>query len=67
MRTLSLEQIQMNIAVAELCGYVWYRIPNKPWEKDTHYRMLAHPAIHEYPGQSPVWLVRADGSEKICN
>jgi hypothetical protein len=29
--------------------------------------MLAHPAVHEYDGQSKEWLERADGSEGITN
>lgn len=57
---------EINIAIAEACGAVWYRIPN-PGKRDREYRLLAHPLIHEYPDQSPEWLVRADGSERMCN
>lgn len=57
---------EINRAIAEHCGWVWYRIPNSRLN-DRIYRCLFLPAIHEYEGQSPVWLVRADGSERICN
>lgn len=57
---------QIRIKVAEACGWVWYRIPNT--QRDARiYRMLAHPDIHEYEGQAASWLVRADGSERVCN
>lgn len=54
------------IAIAETRGWVWYRLPN-PQKRDREYRMLDHPTVHEYEGQSPEWLVRADGTERICN
>ena len=57
---------EIRIAIAEACGWVWYRLPN-PSGRDREYRMLAHPSIHEYDGQSPYWLVRADGTERVCN
>lgn len=57
---------EQRIAIAEFCGWVWYRIPN-PRREDRVYRMLAHPEIHEYPDQSREWLVRADGTESICS
>lgn len=53
------------IALAELDGFVWYRMPSR--QGGRQYRMLAHPEVHEYEGQSPEWLVRADGTESICN
>lgn len=54
------------IAIAEAMGWVWYRMPEHP--SDTRrYRCLFHPSIHEYEGQLPKWLVRADGTEGICN
>lgn len=53
---------QQNTAIAEECGWVWYKIPNA----FTH-RCLFLPALHEYEGQSEAWLHRADGSEKPCN
>ncbi len=55
------------IAIAEFCGYIWYRLPKDRLYPDREYRFLAHPSIHEYPDQSPIWMVRADGSEKMCN
>ncbi len=55
---------EQNIAVAELMGWKWYRIP--PHNRDRQYRGLFHPAIHEYPDQSPVWLEKADGTEREC-
>jgi hypothetical protein len=59
---------EINMAVAELCGYVWYRLPDPRYQRDAMpYRMLAHPAIHEYPEQSAEWRVRANGTERICN
>jgi len=57
---------EMRIAVAELAGYVWYRVPATPNET-RRYRMLAHPALHEGVRQIPGWTVRADGTENICN
>lgn len=57
---------QQKIAIAEACGYVWYRIPNNRFG-DCIFRCLFLPALHEYEGQSECWLVRADGSEKMCN
>jgi hypothetical protein len=54
------------IAIAEACGYVWYRIPQHIHDARS-YRMLAHPRIHEYEGQSERWLKLADGTEKIAN
>ncbi len=56
---------EKRIAIAEACGFVWYRLPQRKDERS--YRMLAHPLIHEYDGQIPEWLVRADGTERICN
>ena len=57
---------QKRIAIAEACGYVWYRMPSLTSDA-RHYRTLFHPAVHEYEGQSPLWLVRADGTEGIAN
>lgn len=56
---------EINEAIAEACGWVWYRIPKTPSETRV-YRCLFHPSIHEID-QSPEWLVRADGTEGICN
>ena len=53
------------IAIAEACGWVWYRLP--PFNRPRQYRGLFHPAMHEYPEQAPEWLVRADGTETNCN
>ena len=58
---------ELRIAVAVARGWIWYRIPKDPLNKDREYRMLAHPSIHEYDGQSKEWIVRADGTERICN
>ena len=52
--------------MAEARGWVWYRTPHIPSDGPQH-RTLAHPEIHEYPGQSACWLVRADGTERQCN
>ena len=54
------------IAIAEACGWVWYRLPIRRSDNRV-YRCLFLPAIHEYDGQSKEWLVRADGTERICN
>lgn len=56
---------QQRIAIAEACGWVWYRIPTAP-PHDRIYRCLFLPALHEYEGQSERWLVKADGTERIC-
>lgn len=56
---------EKRIAIAEKCGWVWYRIPYH--DRETHHRCLCLPALHEYDGQAECWLVRADGSERICN
>lgn len=57
---------EINIAVAEERGWVWYRLPEMKSD-GVRYRCLFHPSIHEYPEQDPVWLVRADGTERVCN
>lgn len=54
------------IAIAEACGWVWYRLPIQRSDNRV-YRCLFLPALHEYDGQSKAWLVRADGTERICN
>ena len=56
---------EQRIAIAEFCGWQWYRIPGHPGEIRT-YRCLFLPAIHEID-QVPVWMVKADGTEAICN
>jgi hypothetical protein len=57
---------EINIAIAEVRGWVWYKLP--PRKDETRaYRCLFLPALHEFDGQSLQWLVRADGSERICN
>lgn len=56
------EQIE---AIAELCGWVWYRHPSVH-TTDRPRRFLAHPAIQECE-QSPRWMVRADMTEKLCD
>lgn len=56
---------ELRIAIAEWCGWAWYRIP--PHNRDKPMRGLFHPQILEYPEQAPEWCVRADGSERICN
>jgi hypothetical protein len=58
---------EQRIAIGEACGYVWYRIPKNQFEQERRYRFLAHPLVHEYEDQSPLWLERADGTEHICN
>jgi hypothetical protein len=55
------------IAIAQWCGWQWYRIPNSENYSRGPLRCLFLPAIHEYEGQSPAWLVKADGTERICN
>lgn len=57
---------QMRIKAAESAGWKWYRHPSSSSIKHPHYRFLAHPAIHEYDGQSPNWKVPADGTEGLC-
>lgn len=54
------------IAIAEALGWKWYRLPKMPSD-DRIYRCLFLPAIHEYEGQSEQWLVKADGTERLCN
>lgn len=54
------------IAIAEALGWVWYRMPGHPDDARRH-RCLFLPAVHEYEGQSPRWLIRADGTESIAN
>jgi hypothetical protein len=56
----------MRIAIAEACGWKWYRIPKRPYES-RRYRALFLPSVHEYEGQSEAWLEKADGSESVCN
>lgn len=56
---------EISIAIAEACGWVWYRLPSV--SEGRRYKCLFLPGLHEYEGQSPEWLVRADGSESICN
>lgn len=56
----------IRVAIAEAMGWVWYRIPPLPLDS-RRLRCLFLPAIHECEGQDPRWLVRADGSERICN
>src|SRR5688572_33170396 len=55
---------EMRIAIAEARGWIWYRLPGKNVRV---YRALFHPTIHEYEGQAPEWMVRADGTEQACN
>lgn len=55
---------EINIAIALDRGWQWYRIP--PHDREPPYRGLFHPSIHEYEGQDPIWLVKADGTEKKC-
>lgn len=54
------------IAIAELCGFVWYRIPHSEKQSRGPLRSLFLPTVHEFD-QSPIWLVRADGTERIAN
>lgn len=56
-----MDKLKQRIAIAEKCGWVWYRIPIR------HVRSLFHPSMHEYEGQDPRWMVRADGTERIAN
>jgi hypothetical protein len=59
---------EQRIAIAEVCGWVWYRLPANPrFPPSRTYRCLFLPVIHEYEGQAKEWLVRADGTEAICN
>ena len=58
---------EKRIAIAEACGWVWYRIPNSEKYSRGAMRALFLPAVHEYEGQSEAWLIRADGTERICN
>jgi hypothetical protein len=57
---------EMNMAIAEECGWQWYRMPFK-FGDTRKYRCLFLPAVHEYEGQSKEWLVRADMTETVCN
>lgn len=52
------------IAIAELTGYVWYRHPVVSMRGE-YRKFLNLPAVQEYE-QDPVWMVRADGTEKPC-
>lgn len=52
--------------IAECSGWVWYRSPCSKFNGDRKYRFLALPLTHEYQWQDPVWMVRADGTERIC-
>lgn len=55
------------IAIAEWMGWQWYRIPHHHIPGDRGpLRCLFLPAIHD-ECQPPEWLVRADGTERICN
>ena len=56
---------QQRSAIAEICGWVWYRAPQDKHFPDKKYRFLALPAIQEYEGQIDIWKQRADGTEKI--
>ncbi|HXJ60736.1 MAG TPA: hypothetical protein VNU68_29175 [Verrucomicrobiae bacterium] len=55
------------IAIAEWMGWKWYRIPHSEAFIRGPVRTLFNPLIHEYDGQSPAWLVRADGTERVAN
>jgi hypothetical protein len=57
---------EINQAIAEALGWVWYRLPEYRYETRKH-RFLALPSIHEYEGQDPAWTVRADMTENVCN
>lgn len=52
------------IAIAECCGWVWYRIPHHR-NDERRYRSLFLPQLLEYEGQSDIWKVRADGTESV--
>lgn len=54
------------IALAEWDGFRWYRMPKHPSDS-RRYRTLFLPLVHEYEGQSPEWLEKADGSESCAN
>lgn len=54
------------IAIAEACGFAWYRIPHSEKHSRGPLRSLFLPAVHEVE-QDPIWMVRADGSERIAN
>ncbi len=56
----------INIAIAELCGWKWYRIPNSEKASRGPLRTLFLPAFHEID-QDPCWMVAADGTERIAN
>lgn len=53
------------IAIAEFCGYIWYRAPIDRHFPEKRYRFLAIPVVWEYEGQVDIWKVRADGTEVI--
>jgi hypothetical protein len=56
------------IAIAEACGWKWYKTPRSVQNpKESQYRTLCLPSLHEHEGQSAVWLQRAAGVEKIAN
>lgn len=54
------------IAIAEHCGFAWYRIPHSEKHSRGPLRSLFLPAVHELD-QDPIWMVRADGTERIAN
>ena len=56
---------EIRLAIAEACGWKWYRHPSASSLQHPHYRFLALPIAHEYE-QSPQWMVRADMTEKLC-
>jgi hypothetical protein len=58
--------LELRIAMAQACGWVWYRMPGKPSDRGPM-KCLFLPAIHEYDGQYPSWLIRSDGTERMCN
>jgi hypothetical protein len=57
---------EINVAIAEACGWQWYRIPQAPIHGPRKYRCLFLPTVHEID-QSPQWMEKADMSESVCN
>lgn len=60
-----MKEESQRIAISELLGWKWYRVPTVRGTKE--HRCLFLPVVHEYEGQDPRWLVKADGNERICN
>lgn len=58
---------EINIAIAEACGWKWYRLPHLPSNGDRRYRCLFFPSILESDGKIPDRYSVADMTERVCN